>query len=181
MTGSAASNPPSPTIRRIALIPGDGIGVDVVNEGRRVLEEVARRDGGFTFEFETFPWSTDYYLRNGEMMPADGLQQLSHFDAIYLGAVGDPRLPDHVTLRGLLLPIRQGFDQYVNLRPIRLLQGVSTPLAGRTPADIDMLYVRENSEGEYAGQGGCLFPGKPQEVALQKAVFSRRGVERVVR
>lgn len=163
---------------RIAVIPGDGIGPEVVAEGLRVLRAV-EESGGPALRFTEFPWGTEWYVRHGEMMPADALDRLADFDAIYLGAVGSPEVPDHITLRGLLLRIRTGFDQYVNLRPVRLLRGVHSPLAaGR---QVDIVFVRENSEGEYAGVGDRLFPGTPREVALQTAVFSRRGVERIVR
>lgn len=163
---------------RIAVIPGDGIGPEVVAEGLRVLQ-VVEESGGPALRFTEFPWGTEWYVRHGEMMPADALDRLADFDAIYLGAVGSPKVPDHITLRGLLLRIRTGFDQYVNLRPVRLLRGVHSPLAaGR---QVDIVFVRENSEGEYAGVGERLFPGTPREVALQTAVFSRRGVERIVR
>ncbi|MDR7392889.1 MAG: isocitrate/isopropylmalate family dehydrogenase, partial [Armatimonadota bacterium] len=138
---------------RIAVIPGDGIGREVVPEGVRVLQAAARRFG-FSVDTVEFPWGCGYYLQHGAMMPSDGLEQLRAFDAILLGAVGDPRVPDHVSLWGLLLRIRKGFDLYVNLRPVRLLEGVPGPLAGRGPADVDMVFVRENTEGEYAGVGG---------------------------
>jgi tartrate dehydrogenase/decarboxylase/D-malate dehydrogenase len=167
---------------RIAVIAGDGIGPEVTQEAVRILRRVAALDSGISFEFEEMPWGSDYYLRHGEMMPKDALSRLDAFDAIQLGAVGDPRVPDHVTLWGLLLPIRQGFDQYVNLRPVRLLPGLRSALSGRGPQDIDMLVLRENSEGEYSGKGDFLFPGDPsREMALQTTVFSRHGVERIVR
>src|SRR5882762_7261869 len=136
----------------IAAIAGDGIGKEVVPEGIRVLEAAGRRFN-FTFTWREFDWSCEKYLSTGTMMPSDGLQQLAKFDAIYLGAVGDPGVPDHVSLWELILPIRQRFDQYVNLRPMALLPGVPTPLAGRGPKDIDWLCIRENSEGEYSGAG----------------------------
>lgn len=165
---------------RIAVIPGDGIGREVIPEGVRVLRAAARR---FRFSVDTVevPWGCGYYLQHGVMMPSDGLEQLRAFDAILLGAVGDPRVPDHVSLWGLLLRIRKGFDLYVNLRPVRLLEGVPGPLAGRGPADVDMVFVRENTEGEYAGVGGRVAEGTPDEVALQTAVYTRRGTERVLR
>lgn len=167
---------------KIAVIAGDGIGPEVTREAIRVLAEAARLDGGFAFRFTDLPWGTDYYLRTGLMMPEDGIAQLRAFDAIQLGAVGDPRVPDDVTLWGLLLKIRQAFQQYVNLRPVRLLPGAPTPLAGRGPGDIDMIVLRENTEGEYAGVGALLFPGGGErETALQTAVYSRVGVERIVR
>jgi len=165
---------------RIAVIPGDGIGREVVPEGTRVLDAAARR---FKFELDwtTFDWSCQTYTETGRMMPADGLDQLGRFDAIYLGAVGFPGVPDHVSLWGLLIPIRRAFRQYVNLRPVRLLPGAHSPLAGRGPADIDMLIVRENNEGEYSEIGGRLHRGTPDEVAVQESVFTRRGCDRVMR
>jgi len=165
---------------RIAVIPGDGIGREVVPEGTRVLDAAARR---FNFELDwtTFDWSCQTYTETGRMMPADGLDQLGRFDAIYLGAVGFPGVPDHVSLWGLLIPIRRAFRQYVNLRPVRLLPGAHSPLAGRGPADIDMLIVRENNEGEYSEIGGRLHRGTPDEVAVQESVFTRRGCDRVMR
>jgi tartrate dehydrogenase/decarboxylase/D-malate dehydrogenase len=165
----------------VAVIPGDGIGPEVIAEASRVLERVAELDGRFEFELTTFEWGSEYYLRTSQMMPDDGVEQLSHFDSILLGAVGDPRVPDDTTLWGLLLPIRQRFDQYVNLRPIRLLPGIATPLANRGPEDLRMVIVRENSEGEYSGKGAFLREGTSEEMALQIAVFSRRGVVRVLR
>jgi len=166
---------------RIAVLAGDGIGPEVTGEACRVLEHIARLDGRLRIELTHFDWGSEYYLRHRVMMPSDGLDQLADFDAILLGAIGDPRVPDDVTLWGLLLPIRQRFQQYVNLRPIRLLAGVPTPLANRQPGDINMLIVRENSEGEYAGKGVFLNEGTPEEMALQIGVFSRRGVERALR
>jgi tartrate dehydrogenase/decarboxylase/D-malate dehydrogenase len=165
---------------RIAVIPGDGIGREVVPEGTRVLAAAARR---FDFELDwtPFDWSCQTYTETGRMMPADGLDQLRRFDAIYLGAVGFPGVPDHVSLWGLLIPIRRAFRQYVNLRPVRLLPGAHSPLAGRGPADIDMLIVRENNEGEYSEIGGRLHRGTPDEVAVQESVFTRRGCDRVMR
>src|SRR3989442_8262706 len=145
---------------RIAAIPGDGIGKEVVPEGMRVLDAAGRRFG-FDIEWATFDWSCERYTQTGRMMPEDGLDQLRRFEGIFLGAVGFPGVPDHVSLWGLLIPIRRGFRQYVNLRPVRLLRGVRSPLAGRGPADIDMLIVRENNEGEYSEIGGGAYPGKP--------------------
>ncbi len=165
----------------IACIPGDGIGPEVIEAGKLVLQAAAELDGGFRLQFDGFPWGCEYYLQHGEMMPADGLKILEGHDAIYLGAVGFPTVPDHISLWGLLIPIRQGFDQYVNLRPIRLFPGVSCPLKDKGPEDIDFVCVRENSEGEYAGVGGRLHKGTPDEVALQTSVFTRKGVERVMR
>jgi len=166
---------------RIAVIPGDGIGPEVIREAVKVLNAVAELDGGFRFEFSHYPWGCEYYLKTGEMMPADGLEQIKHSDAILLGAVGYPGVPDHVSLRGLLLELRHGFDQYVNLRPVKLLSGAPCPLKDAQPGDIDMLFVRENSEGEYSGQGAWLYPNTPREVVIQDGVFSRMGCERVIR
>ncbi|MEG1012314.1 MAG: tartrate dehydrogenase [Ruthenibacterium sp.] len=166
---------------RIAVIPGDGIGPEVIAEGVRLLKAVEALAQDIFFTFETFPWGCEYYLKHGEMMPQNGLDTLRSFDAIYLGAVGAPDVPDHISLWDLLLKIRKGFDQYVNLRPVRLLQGAPCPLAGVTPEQINMTFVRENSEGEYAGAGEWLFRGQPQETVLQTGVFSRRGTERIIR
>lgn len=164
---------------RIAVIRGDGIGVEVIEEGIKVLEAVGR-EYGITWRWTEFPWGTDYYRRHGRMLPADGLDQLATSDAIYLGAVGHPDVPDHVTLNGLLLPIRRSFDQYVCERPAVLYPGVSSPLKGYGPWDIDMVVIRENTEGEYSNVGGFLYHGFPEEVAVQAALFTRRGCERVM-
>jgi tartrate dehydrogenase/decarboxylase/D-malate dehydrogenase len=164
----------------IALIPGDGIGTEVVPEGVRTLEALAGKYG-FEVTFTEFPYSCGYYRQHGEMMPADGLDRLQPFDAILLGAVGDPVLADHLSLWGLLLPIRRGFDQAVNLRPVRLLPGVKTPLAGRSPEEIDFVVVRENTEGEYSDIGGRLFHGTARETVVQESIFTRHGVDRVIR
>ncbi len=166
---------------KIALIGGDGIGPEVIAEGVKVLGKVASLDGGFAFDFTEFPWGCDYYLKTGNMMPEDGIEILSHFDAIYLGAVGAPGVPDHVSLWELLLKIRKSFDQYVNLRPVKLLGGAPCPLKDVKREEIDMLFVRENSEGEYAGSGSWLFRGQPNEVVIQDGVFSRKGCERIIR
>ena len=166
---------------RIAAIPADGIGPEVINAGLEVLDVLAARDGGFSLVIDHYDWGTDYYKRHGVLMPADGLRQLRSADAIYFGAVGAPDVPDHVTLWGLRLPICQGFDQYANVRPTRILPGVKSPLAGVGPADLDWLIVRENSEGEYAGQGGRSHRGFPEEVATEVAIFTRKGVERIMR
>lgn len=165
----------------IAVIPGDGIGPEVTKEAVRVLETAAACDGRFSFSFAEYPWGSEYYLKNGVMMPEDGLEILKKHDAILLGAVGNKRVPDHVTLGGLLLKIRKGFDEYVNLRPVRLLEGAPCPLKGVSPADIDMVFVRENSEGEYAGLGAFLDEGTENERAVQESVFSRKGCERIIR
>ena len=164
---------------RIAVIPGDGIGQEVIPEGLKVLEAVAASHG-FGCTFEHFPWGSDYYQRHGAMMPEDGLETLRPFDAIYFGAVGWPTVPDHVSLWGLRLAICQGFDQYANVRPAKLLPGVRGPLRDKGPADFDIVVVRENSEGEYAGAGGRIHRDRPEEVALQTAVFSRFAVERII-
>lgn len=168
-------------IHKIAVIPGDGVGPEVLGEGMKVLNEIAQLDKTFSFDFEIFPWGCEYYLKNGKMMDEDGMERLKNFDAIYLGAVGFPGVPDHISLWDLLLKIRKGFDQYINLRPVQLLNGAPCPLAGVKPGEIDMMVVRENSEGEYAGAGDWLFKGKPEEVVLQTGVFSRKGTERVIR
>ena len=165
---------------RIAVIPGDGIGKEVLPEGIRVLEAAGRRFG-VEFAWSHFDWSCETYLKTGRMMPGDGLDQLRTFDGIFLGAVGFPGVADHVSLWGLLIPIRRGFRQYVNLRPVRLLKGARSPLAGRGPADIDMLIVRENNEGEYSEIGGRLYRDTPEELVIQQAVFTRRGCDRIMR
>src|SRR5215470_7262932 len=165
---------------KIALIPGDGIGKEVVPAAARVLDVVGKRFG-FEFEWTTFDWSCERFTKTGRMMPEDGLEQLRAFESIFLGAVGFPGVPDHVSLWGLLIPIRRGFHQYINLRPVRLLKGVRSPLAGRGPADIDMMIVRENNEGEYSEIGGRLYRGTPEELAVQQSVFTRRGCDRVMR
>jgi tartrate dehydrogenase/decarboxylase/D-malate dehydrogenase len=165
---------------RVAVIPGDGIGTEVLPEGMRVLEAAGRRFG-FELAWTLFDWSCQRYAQTGRMMPDDGLEQLRAFDAIYLGAVGWPGVPDHISLWGLLIPIRRGFHQYVNLRPVRLLRGVRSPLRDRGPADIDMLIIRENNEGEYSEIGGRLYRGTAEELAMQQAVFTRRGCDRIMR
>jgi len=164
----------------IAVIPGDGIGKEVIPEGMRALDHAGRRFG-VEFAWQSFDWSCETYLKTGRMMPADGIDILRGFDAIFLGAVGFPGVPDHVSLWGLLIPVRRAFDQYVNLRPVRLLPGLKSPLAGRGPADIDFMIVRENTEGEYSEIGGRLNAGTEREVVIQEAVFTRVGVDRVQR
>ena len=184
---------------RIALVPGDGIGKEVIPAGVKVLEAAARASGAnaglkpgatgdaagggeaFQLSFQAFDWGCEYYLRTGRMMPEDGLEQLRPFDAIYLGAIGHPTVPDHISLRELLLKIRFGFDLYVNLRPVEILPGLESPLRGKTAADINMLFVRENTEGEYSGLGGRFKRGTAEEVAIQEVIFTRRGTERVMR
>ena len=165
---------------KIALIPGDGIGKETVPEGVRVLEAAARRFN-FQLEFTDFDWSCDRLLKTGKMMPEDGMEQLKAFESIFLGAVGWPGVPDHVSLWGLLIPIRRDFDEYVNLRPVRLFEGVPSPLANRKPGDIDFWVVRENTEGEYSTLGGRMFQGTENEFAVQEAVFTRKGVDRVMK
>jgi len=164
---------------KIAAIPGDGIGTEVIAAGLEVLQAVAARDGGFRLETEHFPWSSDYYLKHGHYIPEGGLERLKTFDAIFFGAVGDQRVPDHVSLWGLRLPIAQGFDQYANVRPARVLPGVKSPLS--RGGEIDWVIIRENSEGEYAGNGGRAHRGLPIEVGTETAVFTRAGVERIHR
>jgi tartrate dehydrogenase/decarboxylase/D-malate dehydrogenase len=166
---------------RIAAIPGDGIGKEVVAAGLRVLAACATRDGGFDLEIEHFDWGSDYYKAKGAMMPEDGTEQLKAFDAIYFGAVGAPDVPDHLTLWGLRLAICQPFDQYANVRPTRILPGIESPLRGVTSRDLDWVIVRENSEGEYAGQGGRSHRGLPEEVATEVSIFTRAGVTRIMR
>jgi tartrate dehydrogenase/decarboxylase/D-malate dehydrogenase len=173
-----------PRTYRIAVIPGDGIGKEVVPEGLRVLDRLAAQsDGAFAFAYESFPWGCEYYLETGRMMDPDGLAQLEAFDAIYFGAVGWPGVPDHVSLWGLRLAICQGFDQYACVRPVRLLPGVPSPLRNATPETVDWVVVRENSEGEYAGIGGRALAGRgpDNEVAVQSALFTAKGCERIIR
>ncbi|MEX2543353.1 MAG: tartrate dehydrogenase [Trueperaceae bacterium] len=164
----------------IAVIPGDGIGLEVTPLGQELLEAAGRRFG-FDLNWQHFPWGCEFYSRTGAMMPDDGLDRLRSFDAIFLGAVGYPGVPDHVSLWGLLIPIRRAFQQYVNLRPVRLLAGITSPLAGRSPSDIDFVIVRENNEGEYSEIGGRLYRGTDMEMAVQETVFTRKGVDRILR
>ena len=166
---------------KIAVIAGDGIGPEVLAEGIKVLHRAAELSGEFQFSFSHFPWGCEYFLEHGRMMDEDGMERLAQYDAIYLGAVGAPTVPDHISLRDLLLVIRKGFDQYVNLRPVRLLRGAPCPLKDVKREEIDMTFIRENSEGEYAGSGSWLFEGKPNEVVIQNGVFSRVGCERIIR
>ncbi|MEA3133040.1 MAG: tartrate dehydrogenase/decarboxylase / D-malate dehydrogenase [Gammaproteobacteria bacterium] len=165
---------------KIALIAGDGIGQEVVPEGVRVLDATGRRFG-ISFEWDALPWGCEYYARTGEMMPSDGLDGIRHHDAIYLGAVGFQGVPDHISLWGLLLKIRREFQQYVNLRPIRLMPNVESPLRDRVAGDIDIMLVRENTEGEYSDRGQTLHAGTENETVIQESVFSRRGVDRILR
>ncbi len=165
---------------KIAAIPGDGIGKETVPEGMRVIEAAATRFG-FKLATTDYDWSCDRFKREGAMMPADGLEQLRQYDAVFLGAVGWPDVADHVSLWGLLIPIRRGFDQYANVRPCKLMPGARTPLAGRTEKDIDFYVVRENTEGEYSSLGGRLFEGTDREFVTQQSVFSRHGVDRILK
>ena len=165
---------------RIAVIPGDGIGKETVPEGIRVLDAAGSRFG-IEFDWDTFDWGCERYAQTGAMMPEEGIEAIRGHDAIFLGAVGFPGVPDHVSLWGLLIPIRRHFEQYVNLRPVRLLEGIESPLRGRTSADIDFLVVRENNEGEYSDIGGRLFPGTDDEIVVQESVFTRRGTDRIIR
>ncbi len=165
---------------RIAVIPGDGIGNEVVPEGIRVLEAAGRRFG-IEYQFDEFPWSCEHYARTGRMMPEDGIEQIRGHDAIFLGAVGFPGVPDHVSLWGLLIPIRRSFQQYINLRPVRLLGGIVSPLRDRGAEDIDFYVVRENVEGEYSEIGGRLYEGTENELVMKETVFTRKGVDRVMR
>ena len=166
---------------RIAVIPGDGIGPEVLAEGVKALDAAAELDRTFRVAFTYFPWGCEYYLKTGKMMPDDGLDTLRGFDAIYLGAVGYPGVPDHISLRELLLKIRHEFDEYVNVRPVKLLKGAPCPLKDVKREDIDMIFIRENSEGEYAGSGAWLYKDQPEEVVIQNGVFSRKVCERIMR
>jgi tartrate dehydrogenase/decarboxylase/D-malate dehydrogenase len=168
------------TTYRIALVPGDGIGREVVPEGVKVLERIADRFG-IAFTWDEFDWSCERFEKHGAMMPAGGMRQIAGHDAIFLGAVGFPGVPDHVSLWGLLIPIRREFRQYINLRPVRLFAGVPCPLAGRVPGDIDFYIVRENNEGEYSEVGGRLYADTDQETVVQESIFTRQGVDRVLR
>ena len=163
-------------MHRIAVIPGDGVGKEVVPEGIKVLEAALPGIG-----FEVFGWGSDHFAKTGRMMPEDALETLHKYDAIYLGACGWPTIPDHISLWGLLLPIRKAFELYVNLRPVRCLPGIKSPLAGRGPEDVDMLFIRENTEGEYSGAGGRVHVGHPTEIAVEVPVFSRHAIERCAR
>ena len=166
---------------KIAAIPADGIGPEVIDAGTAVLKALAERTGDMKLEFQTFDWGTDYYKKHGVMMPADGLDQLQPFDAIFFGAVGAPDVPDHITLWGLRLNICQNFDQYANVRPTRILPGITSPLRNVEAGSLDWVIVRENSEGEYAGNGGRTHRGLPEEVATEVSIFTRVGVERIMR
>jgi tartrate dehydrogenase/decarboxylase/D-malate dehydrogenase len=168
------------TTHKIAVIAGDGIGREVIPAGIAAIEAAAK-GSGVSFSFTDLPWGCDYYVRHGRMMDEDGFDTVSKFDAIYLGAIGDPKVPDHIAVWDLLLPLRQRFQQYVNLRPMRLLPGLTSPLANRGAADIDMVCVRENTEGEYSGLGGRIHVGTPYEAAEQTGLFTRHGIERILR
>jgi len=165
----------------IAVIPGDGIGREVVPAGCRILDTVAEAHGGFRLRYQSYPWSCAWYLKHGKMMPDDGLRRIGDADAIFLGAVGFPGVADHISLWGLLIPIRRGFQQYACVRPVKLLPGVRSPLAGRGPHDIDFIVVRENNEGEYSSMGGRIYSDTPHEVVTQLNLFTRRGTERIIR
>ena len=166
---------------KVAVVAGDGIGPEVISSGKQVLSGISDISKEFGVEFTDFPYGCDYYKKTGMMMDSDGLEKLQEFDAIYLGAVGSPDVPDNISLGELLLKIRRGFDQYINLRPVKLLKGAPCPLSNVESKDIDMIVVRENSEGEYANVGARLYPNTPNEIALQTGVFSRHGCERVMR
>lgn len=168
------------TIYKVAVIRGDGIGTEVVEEGMKVLKAVSE-EFPFTWEFNEFPWGSEYYIKHGQMMPKDALDILVSYDAIFLGAVGHPDIQDHITLNGLLLPIRRRFDQYVCQRPSILYPGILSPLADKNPYDIDIVVIRENTEGEYANVGGFQYMGFPEEIGVQTGVFTRKGCERVIK
>lgn len=165
----------------LKIIPGDGIGSEVIQEGKKILRKLEQIDDGIKFGFDEYDWGCEYYLKNNKMMPDDGLRILSDCDCILLGAVGFPGVPDHISLRGLLLPIRQEFDQYINLRPIKLLEGFNSPLKIARSQDIDFVVIRENSEGEYCGKGSIRNENTPDEIAIQEAWFSRKGTYRVIK
>src|SRR5918996_1003576 len=165
----------------LAVIPGDGVGPEVIAEGKKVLDVLASQTPGLAFNYIEFSWGSDYYRETGQMMPDDGLEQLQTSDAILFGAVGDPQIPDHITLQGLLLPMRRVFDQAVCIRPAYLHPGVVSPIVGKKAGEINMVIFRENTEGEYAPVGGRLYPGTPHETVIQTGVFTRRGTERIIR
>ncbi len=168
-------------IYKIACIPGDGIGREVMDEGIKVLNKISKLSKTMKFEFNTFNWGCEYYLNNGKMIADNGIEKLKNYDAILLGAVGYPSVPDHVSLRDLLLKIRQSFNQYVNLRPVKLLSNVECPIKGKEPKDIDMIFIRENTEGEYAGFGGIQGEGTKDEIAIQTSIFTRRNTEKLMK
>ena len=166
---------------KVAVIPGDGVGLEVIDEGRKALEAVAAVIGDLSFQFTEFPWGSEYYRETGNLMPEDGIETLQEFDTILFGAVGDPNIPDHITLHGLLLPMRRSFDQGVCIRPAYLYPGVESPLSGKKAGDVDMVIFRENTEGEYAPVGGRLYAGTPHETVVQTNMFTKRSTERVIR
>jgi len=166
---------------KVAVIPGDGVGLEVIDEGRKALEAVASCTGDLSFQFTEFPWGSEFYRETGKLMPDDGIETLKVFDTILFGAVGDPNIPDHITLHGLLLPMRRSFDQGVCIRPAYLYPGVESPLSGKNAGDIDMVIFRENTEGEYAPVGGRLYAGTVHETVVQTNMFTRRGTERIIR
>ena len=166
---------------KLAVIPGDGVGPEVIAEGRKSIEAVALGSADLSFDYTEFPWGSEYYRETGRLMPEDGLEQLQEFDAILFGAVGDPQIPDHITLNGLLLPMRRAFDQGVCIRPSYLYPGVTSPLTGKQAGEIDLVIFRENTEGEYAPVGGRLYPGTEYETVVQSNIFTRRGTERIIR
>ena len=168
------------TTYRIAVIPGDGIGKEVVPEGLRVLEAVGRKFD-IAFTWDEFPWSCEYRAKHGRMMPEDGLSEIRHHDAIFFGACGFPGVPDHISLWELLIPMRRQFDLYINLRPVRLMPGIKSPLADRKVGDVEFWVVRENTEGEYSSIGGRIFEGTDRETVMQTATFTRRGIDRVLK
>ncbi|KAI4694198.1 uncharacterized protein J4E84_002780 [Alternaria hordeiaustralica] len=168
-------------IHRVACIPGDGIGVDITEAAIQVLNVLSKTIGGFEFDFTTFDWSSKNYLERGWYMPSDGLEQLKAYDAIYFGAVGWPNVPDHISLWSLILPIRKSLNQYVNVRPTRILPGTTSPLSNCKPGDLDWMIIRENSEGEYSGQGGTSHEDSPHTIATEVSIFTRVGIERVMR
>lgn len=165
---------------KIAVIPGDGIGREVIPAGLQVLEAVGRKHA-ISFEWDEYDWSCEHYAQTGRMMPDNGIEQIKNHDAIFLGAVGFPGVPDHISLWGLLIPLRREFQQYVNIRPVRLLEGVPCPLKNRQPKDVDFIVVRENNEGEYSEIGGRIFQGTENETVTQQSVFTRRGTDRILR
>ena len=164
---------------KIAVIPGDGIGPEVINSGVEVLKALSKTEPNLNIEFTTFDWGGDYFRKNGEMMPESGVEQLKEYDTIYFGSAGDPNIPDHVTLWGLRLKICQGLDQYANLRPVRLLPGINSPLRDVNEKDIDWSFIRENSEGEYSGIGGRSHKGYSNDTSMDITLFTRKGVERI--
>lgn len=166
---------------KIALIPGDGIGKEVLSAGVKILSKVQESFKNFALKFDYFEWSCEYYLQHGKMMPENALEILKDYDAIYLGAVGYPGVPDHISLWGLLLPIRRTFQQYVNFRPIKLFDGIKSPLVGLKPGDIDIVIIRENNEGEYSNMGGRIYEKTDREIAIQESIFTRFGVERIIK